>query len=173
MFYLRFIAVLLLSLSAANAQQAKPVTGAEILTPFKKNLQQALLSGLAESPEQAIQVCSIEAPQIADSISVGNITVGRTSDRLRNPDNNGPDWVIPILDAYINSTSEREPQTVALSNNKTGYAEPIILQPVCLTCHGSQLSSQVTAAIDEVYPDDRATDYQVGDLRGVFWVEYQ
>ena len=43
--------------------------------------------------------------------------------------------------------------------------------PLCLTCHGAALSPDVEAALAESYPEDHATGYSAGDLRGAFVVE--
>jgi hypothetical protein len=61
---------------------------------------------------------------------------------------------------------------VELSDTRLGYVEPIFLQPVCLTCHGETLAPDVASRIEELYPDDQATGFAVGDFRGLFWVEY-
>ena len=53
-----------------------------------------------------------------------------------------------------------------------GYVEPIMVQPMCLVCHGEALQPGVAAQIDERYPEDRATGFKAGDFRGVFWVEF-
>jgi hypothetical protein len=52
-----------------------------------------------------------------------------------------------------------------------GYVEPIYVQPLCVTCHGATLAPDLQAKIDELYPNDQATGYAAGDLRGVFWAE--
>jgi hypothetical protein len=39
---------------------------------------------------------------------------------------------------------------------------------VCLACHGSDITPEVAAAIDERYPDDMARGYSLGDVRGAF-----
>ena len=43
---------------------------------------------------------------------------------------------------------------------------------LCLQCHGEVLDPAVAGKIAELYPDDQATGFIDGDLRGVFWVEY-
>ena len=53
-----------------------------------------------------------------------------------------------------------------------GYAEPIIVQPLCLSCHGNVLAPEVANHIEEAYPDDQATGFEIGDLRGVYWVAF-
>lgn len=146
--------------------------GAELLTPFKQNLQQTLVSGLKQGPVHAITACQLQAPEIAKSLSLEGVVVGRTSNRLRNPANASPEWVSPVLDSWLVASAEHEPQIVELADNRLGYVEPILLKPLCLTCHGSNLMPEVTARIDELYPEDRATDFETGDLRGVFWIEF-
>jgi len=41
---------------------------------------------------------------------------------------------------------------------------------VCLMCHGTQISPEVTEAIANLYPEDKATGYSDGDIRGAFVV---
>jgi hypothetical protein len=60
---------------------------------------------------------------------------------------------------------------VSVPGGTSGYVEPILLQSPCLACHGDALAPEVAARIGELYPEDRAVGFQVGDLRGVFWVE--
>ena len=169
---LSVVLALVLATSAADAQQTEPAAGAGLLAPFKRDLQQALLDGLAEGPEAAISACRISAPDIAAALSRDGVRVGRASHRLRNPSNAAPDWVAPILDDYANDPSDRAPRTVPLGDDRSGYVEPIVLQPLCLTCHGESLAPPVAARIRDLYPRDRAVGYEVGELRGVFWAEY-
>ena len=154
------------------AQDSEPAPGAALLLPFKQNLQQALLEGLAQGPEEAIAACRVRAPAIADELSRDGVRVGRASHRLRNPANAAPDWVAPVLDAYAADPSDRAPRTVPIADSRSGYVEPIVMQPLCLTCHGESLAPEVASRIRELYPADRAVGYQAGELRGVFWAEY-
>jgi hypothetical protein len=131
--------------TTSHAQDAELARGAELLAPFKKDLQQALKSGLAEGP---------------------------ASHKLRNPDNTAPDWVSPIMQTFLDDPSSREPLAVGLADNRWGYVEPIMLQPLCLTCHGSELAPGVAEQISELYPEDHAIGFEAGDLRGVFWLEF-
>jgi hypothetical protein len=149
------------------------VRGAELLAPFKSDLKQALTSGMQEGPAAAIEVCSELAPRIAASLSVDGVKMGRSSHKLRNPDNVAPDWLVPLIDGYASGGNELVPHAVALDHGRTGYAEPIIVQPVCLTCHGTELDEGVAAQIAALYPEDQATGFNAGDFRGVFWVEFQ
>ena len=51
------------------------------------------------------------------------------------------------------------------------YMKPIMTagQP-CLACHGSELKLEVSAKIKELYPNDQATGFSAGDMRGAFTV---
>jgi hypothetical protein len=146
--------------------------GAEILQPFKQQLQGALREGMARGPADAIAACRMKAPEIAASLSEGGIRIGRASHRLRNPANVPPQWVEPLLDAYRDDPSARAPRAVSLDARRRGYVEPISVQPLCLTCHGENLSDSISSKLSELYPEDRAVGYRAGDLRGVFWVEF-
>lgn len=172
---LRWLALVVgLALVGALAQAAESelARGASLLAPFKRDLQQALQRGLAEGPVQAVAACQLRAPEIANALSRDDIRVGRSSHRLRNPSNAPPDWARPILDAYVASPSGRAARAVRLPSNRVGYVEPILLQPLCLTCHGEVLAPDVASRINELYPEDRAVGFEVGDLRGVFWIEF-
>lgn len=146
--------------------------GAALLLPFKQRLMGALQAGLAEGPEQAVDTCHLQAPAIAEELGGADVRLGRTSHRLRNPDNAGPAWATEVLEAWLQQPGDWSPRTVALPDGRAGYVEPIVTQPLCLVCHGANPSPAVVAAIDTHYPDDRATGFEAGDLRGAFWVSW-
>ncbi len=158
--------------TALHAQESAQAQGAALLSPFKKDLMAALKSGLAEGLDEAIAACNTEAPGIAARYSVEGVQLGRASHRLRNPANAAPEWVAPVLDEYLASDATREARVVAIGDGRTGYIEPIMVAPQCLGCHGETLSPEVSARLQALYPEDQATGFAVGDLRGVFWVAY-
>ncbi len=146
--------------------------GAAQLLPFKKQLMGALKAGLEEGPDSAIDACRVQAPAIAASLSADDVRIGRTSHRLRNPANAGPAWATAVLETYLEQAGDWAPQVVALGEGQAGYVEPIVTQPLCLACHGSDLAPPVAEALAKHYPEDRATGFGEGDLRGVFWVSF-
>ena len=166
--------LLVIGLFAAHIHAGEPAQsrGAELLVPLKQQLKQALLAGLAAGPDSAVAACKVEAPRIAAELSVDGVALGRSSHRLRNPDNVGPDWVSPILEEYVATEGVLQPRTVSLPDGRTGYVEPILTQPLCLTCHGDVQDPALLERIEADYPQDRATGFAAGELRGVFWVEY-
>lgn len=168
---------LLLALGVTLAANAggddRAERGAELLKPFKQSMKGALMEGLAEGPAAAIDACRVRAPEIAAELSTDGVRMGRSSHRLRNPANAGPEWVEATLARYVDDPAARKPVLVELDDDRVGYIEPIVTQPMCLACHGAELAPPVATAIDELYPGDRATGFEAGDLRGIFWVEFE
>ena len=42
---------------------------------------------------------------------------------------------------------------------------------VCLSCHGKKIAEPIQARIEAHYPDDLATGFKLGDIRGAFTVK--
>ena len=165
-------AMLVISVAAMADNEDAAARGATLLQPFKQDLKQALVTGLQQGPEVAISVCKLEAPSIAAKLSTGGVTMGRTSHRLRNPANAGPAWAEAVLQDYLGADADIGPQVRRLDDGRTGYVEPIRMQAMCLTCHGTAVTPELTARINREYPEDKATGFEAGDLRGVFWVAF-
>jgi len=145
--------------------------GAAAILPFKMSLKGALVAGLEEGPVNAISVCRVAAPSLADKASIDGARLGRTSRKLRNPANAPKPWMEPFLERYESDPESREPAVVIINEQTVGYVEPIFMQPLCVTCHGQTIAPELAAKLGELYPNDQATGYVAGDLRGVFWAE--
>lgn len=146
----------------ARADQARGELAATLLT----ELQAAIAKDGAAA---AIDVCRRRAPAIANDIATRTgVQLGRTSVRLRNPDNKTPAWA----SAHVVGTGT-EAVSFASVDGKLGSLAPIRLMPLCVQCHGHRddLAAEVRAGLARHYPYDQATGYAVGDLRGWFWVE--
>lgn len=96
------------------------------------------------------------------------VKIGRTSDKLRNPSNTAPEWFNTLVD-----TKTAAPAVFSGPNGELGWVAPIKLGSMCVNCHGpaESLAPEVASALTEKYPEDKATGYAEGDLRGWFWVE--
>lgn len=174
---LRVVLILSLVFASTACKRSKineakyEAAGAEAVLPFKKSLKQALVQGLEEGPAKAISACRDEAPKLAAAASTDGVKVGRTSRKLRNPDNAPKLWMEPFLQVYESDPEEREPGVVLIDDKTVGYVEPIFVQPLCVTCHGTEPAPELSAKLKELYPNDQATGYAAGDFRGVFWAE--
>lgn len=146
--------------------------GKSILMPFKKQLQAALKQGLASGPDAAIAACNMRAPEIVSELSQQGIVVGRSSHKLRNPDNAPKQWMQPVIKAYQAHDSSKEPTLVPLGNDRYGYAEAIDLKPMCVMCHGQEVGGEIKQRLTQLYPEDQALGFNPGDFRGIFWAEF-
>lgn len=129
-------------------------------------LMAALDSG---GPAEGIAVCQGKAPEVAAQVaSEYGLAIGRTSFALRNISNTAPMWAQDLVTERIG-----EPVYLAGPAGELGALLPIRLKAECQMCHGpaEQIADEVKAAIAENYPEDRATGFAAGDLRGWFWVE--
>lgn len=169
--------------TASNDAAGASVTIVEGSTPTEEQRNQMLaakealfekLSGrLMEAmgeggPAAAIAVCQTEAPLIAKTVGQQQgVSIGRTGVRLRNPNNEAPAWARDLVEAKID-----KPTFVTLSDNKAAAMLPIKLQVQCLMCHGpgEQISPDVKEQLSKLYPNDEATGFQEGELRGWFWI---
>ena len=139
---------------------------------LKGELQKAMKSG---GPVNAIGVCQEVAPAIASDISEETgWEVYRTSLKPRNvaPDN----WETAVLESFDRrrelGESPKKMEFVEVVEKdgepKLRYMKALGTAPVCLTCHGTDISADVQAEIDKLYPNDKATGYKAGEIRGAF-----
>lgn len=136
---------------------------------FERLSTELLATMSSRGPAAAIEVCSKRAPQLAAEVGqLHGVRIGRTGVRLRNSRNTPPTWAAPLL-----QDQPREPQFVELSDHSTGALFPILLKIQCETCHGpvEQIAAEIRSELQRLYPDDQATGFKDGDLRGWFWVE--
>lgn len=150
--------------------------GKQAIGAMKRQLLAALTEALKSGAPSALSVCSGVAPGIAQSVSGGGVTVGRATRKPRNPANAAAGWRTDALARFESVVAAGQPLEGAswaslLPGGTTVYAEPLVIQQVCVACHGAALAPEVTAALAARYPADQATGYAVGDLRGVAWAE--
>lgn len=136
-----------------------------------KTVQQKMSEGGVEA---AISYCQLEALPITDSLAqVHGVQVKRTAQRTRNPKNNPSELERRIL---TQMAAQQEPQPVVEIGDKgiATFYQPIILEPFCQTCHGTpgeSMTLHTDSLIKTHYPEDRATGFEPGELRGM-WAVY-
>lgn len=111
------------------------------------------------------------APKLAASISEREgFALGRSSHRLRNSESAQVEPIRAYLERYAKA-GEQAPVEASHDDRSWVVIAPIVTPPLCLTCHGdpATFSPELKQALKESYPDDRATGFSAGDLRGVFW----
>jgi len=149
-----------------QTKQAELAAGAK--GKLAEDLLRELMQAMIQPPiTHAIKVCQEQAPLIAAQVAEEKkVRIGRTSFKLRNSSNQPPSWA----ETYVQSQVQEEVY-VQLPEDALGVLYPIKLQNTCLMCHGTQIPSDLKAAIASYYPRDQATGFSEGDLRGYFWVE--
>ena len=169
-----------LSLVQAQAQDSDLLTQSRTISlGMLKELGQKLQGAMAEGGAvNAIGVCNTQAPDIAGRVSTQNqVKLSRVGTRTRNPVMGVPnDWQAKALAQFDAALARGEKpadlefsETVNTASGKEfHFAKPIVLQPMCVSCHGSpeQISPEVKAKLSELYPNDKAVGYQPGQLRG-------
>ena len=181
-FTIRLIACALLVFGLEVQAGPRPELDAEarsivksFFTALKGELVGALESG---GPVEAIAVCNERAPALADEAAAASgWQVARTSLKLRNPGNAPDAWETAVLRNFEARTAAGEDPTgiefsaVVDQQGQRSYrymkAIPTAEKP-CLACHGKALAPQVTERLAELYPEDRATGYSAGEIRGAF-----
>lgn len=147
----------------------------ELTRQFQQRLKAELEAAIAQGgPVGAIAVCREKAPAIAAELSAGSgARVSRTALRVRNPANAPQPWQRDVLLRFQDRMAAGEAAD-GLESLETPagegarYMKAIPTGPLCLTCHGSNLAADVQAALRGMYPEDAATGFAAGDLRGAF-----
>jgi hypothetical protein len=156
----------------------------EAVNQLMKELGGALKSAMQEGgPEAAIRVCTEKAPRINTRVSrEEGWRVTRVSHRYRNPLLGMPDaWEQEVLQRFRERAADGKSlkgmsysEVVSEPQGRFfRYMQAIPMQEMCASCHGApeQLAPEVKSVLQERYPNDRATGFRPGELRGAFSVK--
>ena len=146
---------------------------------FKDRLKGELTTAIrTEGAANAISLCQTIAPDISTELSDNSgFEVLRTALRLRNPENAPAPWELEVLKSFQEQATagtdpdklERYAEVVTPEGDRLWrYMRGITTGEVCLSCHGSEIKPDVKAELVRYYPDDKATGYKLGELRGAF-----
>ena len=172
--------LLLFCLLASSLIQAEPANVAPaIITEASGKLIAALTEAIAkDGAAGAIGVCSEKAPEIAAELGEKHgVVLRRLTEKPRNPKNTATDEEKALLAAFaadLENAKKHEPRTVTSPGGAVVFHAPIVIPvPLYLQCHGypgTDIAPETLAEIRKLYPDDKATGYKVGDLRGAWGV---
>jgi hypothetical protein len=181
------LSALLILVSMANIGQAEPLTEQQALEQQANQrigeFSQALKGQLQAAIKQggltnAVSVCQSVAPAIAAANSKDGWTLTRTSLRVRNSDNTPDAWELAQLQKFedMNASGQQAADKPMVAseyivngdNTEFRYMKAIPTQQLCLGCHGSNINPELSALINKTYPDDKAVNFALGDIRGAF-----
>lgn len=164
------------TIAGAPIDEARAVVAA-----FQQELATKLSAAMAAGgPVGAIAVCKTEAPAIAARLSrESGWQVKRVGTRVRNPETGVPDaWEQEELKDFARrlaagaapATVSVFAETMEASGRSQRYMQAIAVAAPCLACHGDPAaqSPELRAALQSAYPQDAATGYREGELRGAF-----
>ena len=126
----------------------------------------------------AVEFCNTNALTLTNTYASENIFVKRTSGKLRNMANASDSMEQRILALYWSLKSNGKELKPVIEKDDVGnqhYFKPIIIQAMCLNCHGdknTQIQPATWQTIQLKYPSDAAWDYEEGDLRGIWHVKF-
>ena len=151
----------------------------QVIDRFARELKSELVAAIrAKGTPSAISICAERAPQIAAAHSrPGILTIRRVSDRNRNPQNQASGAEVKVMDMFRDTSYDNlynySMWTETPDGQEFHYYKPIKTGAVCMQCHGpaAEIEREVGDMLKAAYPEDKATGYRVGDLRGMFVVE--
>ncbi|MEQ1851856.1 MAG: DUF3365 domain-containing protein [Chthoniobacteraceae bacterium] len=150
---------------------------AEAFALLSKNLAEAIAKGGAPG---AIGFCSEKALPLTASVGADSgATLRRVSHKARNPKNKADATEVEVLNAFreaLKAGKPPQPQMRKQADRSESFFAPIVLvNPLCLKCHGApgtDIDADTTAALRKRYPQDEATGFTLGELRGMWRVDF-
>jgi Tfp pilus assembly protein PilP len=145
---------------------------------FMETLREVLVKEMQTNGlTAAASVCSDTAQILTTNYAAENeIYIKRVSFRNRNAANYPDEFESKGLKHFeelknsgtLDETTELFEIVTEGEDKIVRYMKPIFIQAPCLSCHGpgENISPEVKAILTSNYPEDKATGYQAGDLRG-------
>tara|TARA_B100001741_G_scaffold287564_1_gene265141 strand:+ start:348 stop:926 length:579 start_codon:yes stop_codon:yes gene_type:complete len=178
-----FIVLFLLITSISNSEPSE--TNKSVILNEAKNLlketakqyKNTLIQGLQHNNLiKALKYCNKEVEKLVSKDNEKGFAIKRVSLRPRNKNNYPNLYEKEILEKF-NKLSLIDNKDLALehsdiikdeNNNKFVYIKAIRIKEVCLNCHGSNINDDLKKEIQKLYPDDKAINYKLNDIRGAF-----
>lgn len=185
----RYFAVLACSIFSNNVAAEDPYTkyteeSRKIAQEFMQKLGGTLKQQLESSgTESAIKVCKEVAPALAKQYSTTDRVVKRVSLKPRNQSLGMPSDIerdaLQNFDERQAAGREMAMEVGTVYEDASGkwfhYMRAIPTQPQCLQCHGQagDISDSVKALLANEYPNDQATGYSAGQIRGAVSIKHK
>jgi hypothetical protein len=165
-------------------QQAARERGRAIATEtfslLSSNLQSAIQSG---GITNALPFCSLAAsPLTAGMAEKHGVTLRRITHKARNPAGKAVGVELAVLTSFETALASGSPTnpppplvTNLIPDQVTFFAPIVINNELCLRCHGEpgrDVSADALAVIRHLYPQDEATGFRLGQLRGAWRIDF-
>jgi hypothetical protein len=127
----------------------------------------------------AIDFCNLNALAISTHYEEKDIKIKRISFQIRNQENQPDKNEVKQLEYFLQlakSGSLPSSKLVVEENGRVHYYKPIILQTLCLNCHGkpgTEVNAETLAILQKKYPADEAMGYANGEWRGLWHLTFE
>jgi len=182
--FIQFFIVLFLLITSISNSESSETNKSVILNEAKnllketaKQYKNTLIQGLQHNNLiKALKYCNKEVEKLASKDNEKGFAIKRVSLRPRNKNNYPNLYEKEILEKF-NKLNLIDNKYLALehsdiikddNNNKFVYLKVIRIKEVCLNCHGSNINDDLKKEIQKLYPDDKAINYKLNDIRGAF-----
>ncbi len=145
---------------------------------LSSNLQNAIkTTGITN----ALPYCSVLADPLTQQVARElNADVRRVTHRPRNLKGAASAEELELIKRYqaalARDTNAVAPTLVTSRTDRIVFYSPIVItNTLCLQCHGvagTDVRPETLTAIKKLYPSDQATGFKLGDLRGLWRVEF-
>lgn len=191
--YLLFIASLYLACNQGTKQEAASTTnniseiknhsaiiekGEALSGEAQAKLASALMKAVQDSGvNYALQFCSLNALDLTKS-TVEGVEISRVSHKPRNPLNAANSEEMDIIGRYEKLVAQNvgpSPEVVEKTDHFLYYSPILIPANLCLNCHGKpgvEIAEENFISIQMLYPEDKAIDFALGDLRGMWKIKF-
>jgi hypothetical protein len=145
----------------------------DLKTSLVKNLSDKISQ---EGPLKAVPFCHANVKSLAKGAAGKRgekYMFGRTSHKVRNPENAPKEWAEDYLREFqgkFKGEVKKDFIIHTLKNGKRIYMEPLFAEGKCLICHGESVAENLKKEILKLYPEDRAQGFKLGEFRGFIWV---
>jgi hypothetical protein len=156
-----------LGVSVNVAIETKKALGSELKAALKRG-----------GVEEAVSYCNVNALPLTDSIAQRyNATIRRATDKPRNPANKATAMEMRWIEQFKTEIAHEGKVNASVTEvgDSVHFFAPIAIEALCLTCHGTlgeELTVDNYTYISDKYPDDKAINYSLDDLRGVWHISY-
>jgi len=176
------VAVVILSISITNFQKQSTLLREEIFDKCKmialeiKHMREYLAETIAITNMEHNEETRMLMPAMAGNeigkkfYNATGYRLRQVSSKYRNPNNKPDKFEEKALAEFEKDKNLSEYKGVDNINDQKvlRYLIPLHIEEACLKCHSAK--ETIPETIQEDYPEDRATDYTFGDLRGAISV---
>jgi len=173
------LSLLIFSVSANAASEKQMINDSKLAIKryssiLKHTLKREMNKGSASN---AVAACHSGTDEINKQLTAqSGWKIARTALKYRNPENAPDEWEKKVLLKFekskLNGATVKQLQHSEIikqgDHSVFRFMQAIPMSGKCLSCHGDKLSTSVKAKLKQLYPQDNATGFKVGDIRGAF-----